>query len=198
MMKKGCGGFQPGLHSSSKESPPDRERRLQNANAFPHLEDFPSKKSAIQAENHVSLSSSGGPGIQALHDEERSWWIPAFFFLLLFWILQCRSGLPFSPMLGPPDLLAEMEDLASKEMGKGNLPQSDGGPSIEGKSSREGKGILFYGFVRFLRRKVLHFGERRLHIYYYIGNSFLSGPPVLQAASGPGGGLQDSRGAGGV
>jgi hypothetical protein len=87
-------------------------------------------------------------------------------------------------MLGPPDLLAEMEDLASKEMGKGNLPQSDGGPSIEGKSSREGKGILFYGFVRFLRRKVLHFGERRLHIYYYIGNSFLSGPPVLQAASG--------------
>ncbi len=23
MMKKGCGGFQPGLHSSSKESPPD-------------------------------------------------------------------------------------------------------------------------------------------------------------------------------
>ena len=100
-------------------------------------------------------------------------------------------------MLGPPDLLAEMEDLASKEMGKGNLPQSDGGPSIEGKSSREGKGILFYGFVRFLRRKVLHFGERRLHIYYYIGNSFLSGPPVLQAASGPGGGVQDSRGAGG-
>jgi hypothetical protein len=45
---------------------------------FLNLEDFPSKKSAIQAENHVSLSSSGGPGIQVLHDEERLWWIPAW------------------------------------------------------------------------------------------------------------------------
>ncbi len=38
---------------------------------FLNLEDFPSKKSAIQAENHKSLSSSGGPGIQILQT-----WMP--------------------------------------------------------------------------------------------------------------------------
>ena len=191
MMKKGCGGFQPGLHSSSKESPPDRERCLPSAN--------------LSQSGGLSFEEECNPGFFFLFFLFLLlllflffFFFFFFFFLLLFWILQCRSGLPFSPMLGPPDLLAEMEDLASKEMGKGNLPQSDGGPSIEGKSSREGKGILFYGFVRFLRRKVLHFGERRLHIYYYIGNSFLSGPPVLQAASGPGGGCRTLGGRGGV
>ena len=54
-------------------------------------------------------------------------------------------------MLGPPDFLSEMEDLASKEMEKGIVPQSNGGPSIEEKSSRDQKARLFHGFVHFLR-----------------------------------------------
>ncbi len=41
--------FEPGGPFPSMLCPPDGERRLQNANAFPHLEDIASKEMVLQA-----------------------------------------------------------------------------------------------------------------------------------------------------